>query len=102
MSQTLLQQLREMYLLAIHSDWVPSTSPAAHRREGHAVVLGGQSDSATSSNRKIANPFRQIRVEVMGWIAITMLECSSWVDLDYTVDAVLGCRACQGYSERRV
>lgn len=55
-----------MYLLAIHSGWVPSTSPVAHCREGHAGVVGVRSDSATSSNRMTANPSRQTEVESDG------------------------------------
>lgn len=48
--------------LAIHSGWVPSTSPTAYRRGGHAVVVEARSDSATSSNRTTASPSRQTEV----------------------------------------
>jgi hypothetical protein len=70
--------------LAIQSSWVLLTSPAAHRREGHAAAVEGRSDSATSSNRMTANPSRRIGTESDGVVldhdAGVFKADGSWLD----------------------
>jgi hypothetical protein len=78
------RDLRKIYSLAIQSSWVLLTSPAAHRREGHAAAVEGRSDSATSSNRMTANPSRRIGTESDGVVldhdAGVFKADGSWLD----------------------